>query len=478
MSTRRVRSFQPSRRDRLYRPLTAAALVASLGIAVSIGSCAALGFGSASKADKDYEAPVNGPVTAKLAPTPKAQPVTPSPKAAGDIDPVLSKVPKRRGPAPDRPEGDPALASAANNLQEMFEQIQKATAEAQSPTPPAGAGAELGEPAVPVEKPLISTLRPVQRPGRPAVMAPTMTAAAIPAPASHPTPAPEQTLTSAASVAPVPAPAPATAAPPKPEPTPAQKKADAVAELVKQLKPDVSAVSRPLAAAVPLIGLETIQPGSAATDLDALASAAPRAQSTSITAVREVVKAAANDPALADPAALAKLLRDQADRLNGGVSASESLALGSVALCQRVDGFGRFTPLGSTSFQAGRAASMILYTEVLNFAQRPAAALASAEPADLNALPDSQWAVEVGQELQLILDADGSTQWRSPEGSVRDVSRSRRSDYYLVQRVDLPKNLSVGKYTLKVIVRDKAAGAETETNIPIQIVADPASVKR
>ncbi|MBY0263698.1 MAG: hypothetical protein K2Q20_15240, partial [Phycisphaerales bacterium] len=264
---------------------------------------------------------------------------------------------------------------------------------------------------------------------------------------------------------------------PKPEPTPAQKKADALAELARQLKPDVSAVSRPLAAAVPLIALDTLQPGTSRTELDALAAAAPQAQATSIAAMRDLVKSAAADPALADPKALAKLLRDQADRLSGGVAASESLALGSVALCQRVDGFGRFTPLPANTFQAGRPASMILYTEVLNFAQRPAASIASAEPADLSALPDSQWAVEVGQELQLILDADGSTQWRSPEGLVRDISRSRRSDYYLVQRVDLPRNLSVGKYTLKVIVRDKAAGAETETNIPVQILADPASAR-
>jgi len=57
---------------------------------------------------------------------------------------------------------------------------------------------------------------------------------------------------------------------------------------------------------------------------------------------------------------------------------------------------------------------------------------------------------------------------------VRDRSRTRRRDFYIVQRIDLPANLSVGKYNLKVAVRDRHApgGAEAEAVVPIQIVAD------
>ena len=69
---------------------------------------------------------------------------------------------------------------------------------------------------------------------------------------------------------------------------------------------------------------------------------------------------------------------------------------------------------------------------------------------------------------------DGSRQWRSAEAVIRDTSRTRR-DFFLVQRIDLPANLSVGKYNLKVTVRDRLAGeggAEAELAVPIQIVAD------
>jgi hypothetical protein len=44
--------------------------------------------------------------------------------------------------------------------------------------------------------------------------------------------------------------------------------------------------------------------------------------------------------------------------------------------------------------------------------------------------------------------------------------------------IDLPASLSVGRYQLKVIVRDHADGSEDERVIPIEIVADPRLTSR
>jgi hypothetical protein len=477
---------------RFYRPLTAGALIVCCGVALAIGSCATLGLGGSSaqeaKADTpDYAPPVIGKGITR--------PARPQAKAGAEqveLDPALARAmsnaqAKRKSAVADRPEGDKSdasMSSAAGQLQELFDQIEQARAEAERPAEPA--------PEQPVDEPLVRTLRPVQRPSPSASVSPAQAPippAPLTAPAAPTGPTGSTLTTTASVVAPaVPAPAPAAApqpmigasiTPAKPEPTPEQRRSDAVAELARQLKPDVSAVGRPLAAGAPLIGLETIQPGAAREHLDALIGAAPSAERASVTVLRDLMKAAADDPTLSDPGSLAKALRDKADRLSGGVSSGDgALELGTVELCQRVEAFGRFTPLASSAFQAGRPASMILYTEVRNFMQRPAAGLASAEPADVSAAPMTQWATEIGQELRLILDADGSTQWRQAEGVVRDTSRSRRTDYFLVQRIDLPRTLSVGKYTLKVIVRDKSAGAEVETNIPIQIIADPSAVRK
>jgi hypothetical protein len=54
---------------------------------------------------------------------------------------------------------------------------------------------------------------------------------------------------------------------------------------------------------------------------------------------------------------------------------------------------------------------------------------------------------------------------------VRDESRNRLRDYYLTNRVRLPGNLGVGRYHLKVVMRDLIGEKVAETIIPIEIVA-------
>lgn len=370
---------------------------------------------------------------------------------AGKPESAIDDTPTEHSVRPSKSTGKSAaakaeakegLVAAGSDLQAMYDQLAAAQGERPAPDDASPTPNALPRPSN------------AQRPGRSII---TPTAADLPPGALDPAPA----AATGASSSPGAAPAKPAAA----ERTAAQKRSDAAAELATQLKPDISAVSEPLRAALPLIALETIQPGSASADLDKLQNALAPRERDAIRTLREFSRTLASDPNMrADPEAVARALREHADRLsasttNGGAGA---LGLGTVTLCSRVDGFGRFNTL-PTTFLAGKAIPAIVYAEVRNFAQRPGAD-ASGEPT---------WNIELSQELQLILEADGSRQWQQPETIVRDVSRSQRSDYFLVQRIDLPKNLSVGKYTLRVVIRDKAANAEAETLVPIQIVADP-----
>ena len=54
-----------------------------------------------------------------------------------------------------------------------------------------------------------------------------------------------------------------------------------------------------------------------------------------------------------------------------------------------------------------------------------------------------------------------------------DRSKNVRRDFFVVQRIDLPANLNVGKYLLKITIEDLVAQSTDQANIPIQIVADP-----
>lgn len=255
--------------------------------------------------------------------------------------------------------------------------------------------------------------------------------------------------------------------------TPAQRRADAVKELAEQLKPDIAAARAPIAAAVPLIGLESISPGSGSAGLEQIARAVEPEQARALAGVRSLVRTLQDDPSVVagSPAGLARVLRDYADRMDPPTptTGAEGLALRTVALCARVDGFGRYQRLPSATFVAGRPIAAVLYTEIENFTQRPADAGKDTQPG---------FAVELGQELTLYLDSDGSVQWRGSEAAVREVAQGKRRDFYLVRRLELPSSLSVGSYTLKVIVRDRLSGAESEQNLPISIVADASATRR
>jgi len=145
----------------------------------------------------------------------------------------------------------------------------------------------------------------------------------------------------------------------------------------------------------------------------------------------------------------------------------ETLDLSNAVMCSRVEGYGQFTPMPSTKMLAGRSNPAIVYVEVEHMTHR-ASSGPDGEPGFL---------VELTQELSLYHDSDGLLAWRQPEQQVRDFSRQRRRDFFVVQRIDLPSTLSVGAYRLKITMRDKATGAIAELSLPIEFVADAALVR-
>lgn len=256
-----------------------------------------------------------------------------------------------------------------------------------------------------------------------------------------------------------------------PDRSPLQKRQDAIAELASQLKPGIDGAKEPLRAAMPLLGLDTISPGAVAGHLELVSRAVTPDQRRSVETAQDLMRSFSTDPNLAsgDPAGMARLLREKADQLTASAS-QDGLALGTVAICQRVDGFGRYATLGTSTFVAGRPAAMIVYSEIENFSQTRGTEGPNRENAE-------QWRVELGQTIRLYLESDGSEQLVLPESVVRDAAVSKRHDFFLVQRVDLPKNLSVGNYHLKIAVRDVASGAIAERAVPIRVVADASAIR-
>lgn len=255
-----------------------------------------------------------------------------------------------------------------------------------------------------------------------------------------------------------------------------QRRAELTAELAGLLRPDAANNPDVLRALSSLIALEAVEPGAATPEIEAAIKPLSPDEAGAARVASDIVRTLASDPKLiADPIALRAELTRQLARLTTapGAPTGEGLGFGTVALCSRVESFGRYTPFTGNRFLAGRTNPAIVYAEVENFTQRPVTEADGASgTAHRNADPD-ELAVELTIRAELFHD-DGSRQWRSAEAAVRDIARTRRRDFFLVQRIDLPANLSVGKYNLKVTVRDRLGGdAVVETTIPITIVADP-----
>lgn len=185
-------------------------------------------------------------------------------------------------------------------------------------------------------------------------------------------------------------------------------------------------------------------------------------------AVQDLMSRAAQ--ASPDPCAEEELSRTL---IEGAARVEEArpMRISRAVLCRQVAGFGRYQPAGAGPFLAGQTQRLIVYVELENFAHR--AAKPDDESGPEMAGAGEKWAVEVSQELDLRHSKDEVQAWYRPQQTVVDVSRNKRRDFFVRQIVELPATLSVGSYSLKVVMRDRTTGASDEAVIPITVVADP-----
>jgi hypothetical protein len=236
---------------------------------------------------------------------------------------------------------------------------------------------------------------------------------------------------------------------------PEQRKQELVDELVGVLTELARSGDAPGSAALALAGLEAVKPQA----LDTLASEGllSQAELASLQAARQMLAALASEGGIADPGQVSGVL----ERIRQELDAKAGLRVVRSMLCTRVDGFGRYETFGANRFIAGKAQPVIVYTELDRFAHK--------ESTGEDGLP--RYGVELSQRLELYHTADDLNTWNRAAETDRTTSRNRLRDYYLINQVTLPANLTVGKYHLKVIMRDLVAGTTAEAIIPIEIVA-------
>ncbi len=242
--------------------------------------------------------------------------------------------------------------------------------------------------------------------------------------------------------------------------SPLTRKEQLVDELITVLTELAQSEDDPGASAIALAGLETIRPDT----LDALFDQGllSEAEQASLEAVGQLLRSMATDSGsgsttIASPSEIAGML----ERVQRDLNAQAGLKISNVQLCTRVSGYGQFEPFPTNTFVAGRAQRAIVYAEVERFAQR--------ETTGTDGLP--RFGVELTQRLELYHVADDLNIWNRAAETDNTTSRNRLRDYYLINQITLPANLSVGKYTLKVLMRDLVSDQVAEAIIAIEIVS-------
>ncbi len=178
----------------------------------------------------------------------------------------------------------------------------------------------------------------------------------------------------------------------------------------------------------------------------------------------------ARDRILAHPGAASESLM----RTLAKLAPPAALKIARVELCTKVQGFGRYEPLNTDTFLVNQPIRAIVYVELEGFMTRPAR---STDPIDQTLSVSDQVSVELSQSMTLFHDPSGLQAKYIPWQSIVDTGRNKRRDFYVIQQIELPP-LTIGRYNLKVAIKDATSGSEVEASLPINVVADSSALTR
>lgn len=226
-----------------------------------------------------------------------------------------------------------------------------------------------------------------------------------------------------------------------------------VATLIRDRPADGSQV---MPEAVALAMIESLQPG-ALRGLDTTGALL----NARLNAEDRATLIAARDRVASTPAASSEEIRTALAQ----IAAPSELKIPQARLCMRVRGFGQYDAFPTNAFPAGKGSKAIVYTEIDGFTTRPAR---RGDPIAAGSDVSEQVSVELEQSLTLF-QQDGYQVWHRPPQRVIETSRVKRRDFYLIQIIELHRSLAIGRYNLKVTLKDLNSGAVTESMIPVEV---------
>jgi hypothetical protein len=132
---------------------------------------------------------------------------------------------------------------------------------------------------------------------------------------------------------------------------------------------------------------------------------------------------------------------------------AEQLGIAKLCLCRKVLGFGSYEALADTRVKAGQR--LLVYCELTGMQYEE---------------KHSEFVSRLLSRIEITSMATGSVVWVHELGPAEDVCGSRRHDFYVNYRVDVPATLSAGMYNLRLTQNDLVGERSISAEIPIEIV--------
>ncbi|TWT45170.1 hypothetical protein RAS1_15920 [Phycisphaerae bacterium RAS1] len=156
-----------------------------------------------------------------------------------------------------------------------------------------------------------------------------------------------------------------------------------------------------------------------------------------------------------DAAAGAAAVLRELEALSESLRKLSDLSIPAMALCWKVEGFGRYQTFDPPQFVAGSTAEVIVYCELRDFVS---------EKRD-----DGLYHTELGMTVN-VLNRIGESVLEVRDPLIRDTCRTRRQDCFVPRLIRLPASLSAGEYTVKATVVDLLGGkvAESRTTLVVK----------
>ena len=134
-------------------------------------------------------------------------------------------------------------------------------------------------------------------------------------------------------------------------------------------------------------------------------------------------------------------------------SETDLLAIGKLCMCLTVHGFGVFEACPGSHVKVGQR--IVIYCEMTGMKYE---------------VRDASFVSRLSSKIEISAAASGKIEWTRELGPAEDVCGSRRRDFYVNYRVELPSSLLPGSYRLRLTQTDLMANRTTSAELPFEIV--------